>query len=97
MIVEIYISLVGYLFDFIMYQLNLLLSPFNFLSINIPAGFGYLFGNVFLLNDFLPVTEMFVFFGIAVSFKIAIFGYKAFQFFMYWISYVKRTFLTFRL
>jgi len=96
MIVEIYISILGYIFEFVMYEVNLLLAPFNFLAITVPTGFGYLFGNVFLLNDFLPVTEMFVLFALAVSFKTALVGYKAFLFFTFWIRYVKQTFITFR-
>jgi len=62
----------------------------------VPSGIGYIFGNIYLLNDFLPVTEFFALFVFAVSIKLVFFTWKVVLFMLDIFNTVRRTFLTFR-
>jgi hypothetical protein len=57
------------------------------------SGIGYVFGNLRLFNEFLPITEAFVLVGIALSFKLTIFAYKVILFFMHTANFVRKTFI----
>lgn len=57
---------------------------------------GYVFGNLYLFNSFLPITETLAFAGIALTFKAALFAYEVFMFFTYLFGHVRRTFVSFR-
>jgi H+/Cl- antiporter ClcA len=48
----------------------------------IGAGLGYVFGNIFLFDSFLPVTEAFYLLTAALTFKLAMFSVEVFFFFI---------------
>lgn len=64
---------------------------------SVPTNIGYVFGNIMLLNDFLPITDLFAIALFAISFKAALFGYEVVLATSYFIGHVRRTYLTLRI
>jgi len=89
-------ALVTIWYYFIQVFLFIFSTIFSLLDTLIPydvsSTFGIVFGNIFLLDSFLPVTEAFYMASLALSFKLAIFGYKAVWAVVYFTRYV-RTFI----
>ena len=74
---------------------------FQYVPTSIPISFGngigFVFGNITLLNSFLPITELFALAGIAITVKTAMLGYKVIMWMFSITNTVRQTFLTFRL
>lgn len=66
-------------------------------GISVGNGFGFVFGNIKLLNTFLPVTEMFVMAGISLTIKGAMLAWKISLFVYDVATYVRKTFITLRI
>jgi len=66
---------------------------FNLPVQNIGAYTGYVFGNIMLLNAFLPITEFLILGGTALSLKTALTVFKGFIAIMHLTNFVARTFL----
>jgi len=64
---------------------------------SIPAGAGYIFGNIYLLNDFLPITDLYAILIFAITFKAAILAFKVFLLVIELLNTVRKTFLSLRL
>lgn len=70
-----------YVFSIGLALINVILTPVLSL-INVPysgaVGASYIFGNLGLFNTVLPISEILVFVGIALTLKGIVFGYKVF-------------------
>lgn len=61
------------------------------------SGVGYIFGTMYQLNSFLPITELFALGTIALSFKIAVFAYQVVFYLLEIANTVRRTFVSLRI
>jgi len=98
MLIDILLTITGYVFNLVIF----ILSPFlsfvaNTSGVDISGGVGYVFGNIYLLNDFLPVTELFALSYIAISIKTAIFGYKVFMWLTSLMNTIRKSFISIRI
>lgn len=73
--------------------LTVLTAPFDF-ALTFPYSVGLVFGNIWLLNDLLPVSDLFFWFGIFVTLNLGILTLKAYLLTLSFLKYVRRTFLT---
>lgn len=70
------------------------LAPITmFDTLGLSEDLGYLFGNIWLLNSFLPIAEFINLAGLALSFKLSMFIWKVAQFTMSSLLTIKSTFL----
>lgn len=98
MLIDIILTITGYVFKLVIF----ILSPFlsfvaNTSGIDITSGVGYVFGNIYLLNAFLPVTELFALSYIAISVKTALFGFKVFMWLTSLMNTLRKSFISIRL
>lgn len=81
MITEAFISIAIYILGIGASIINALMTAFIDIS-NIPysgaVGATYIFGNLGLFNQILPVTELFFFASLALMLKGTVFGFKIF-------------------
>ena len=66
-------------------------------SVSIGNGTAYMFGNIKLMDTFLPITEFFYLAGLALTLKTAIFGYKVVLYMMSLTNFVRKTFISVRM
>jgi len=66
------------------------------LAYDISTKVGYVFGNMWLLNDMLPIADLFIIAAIAITLKTVLFSFKVVLFIMSFFNVVKRTFISFR-
>jgi hypothetical protein len=96
MIIEAIISLIGFLFDAFLTLLASAFSGFDLVVVDLSTGFGYIVGNIWLLNDFLPVDQLMAVFAIAMTWHIALFTYDGFLYLMTLWNLAKRTIFSLR-
>lgn len=94
MIVTVLLNIGVTILGYFLFLVNAVLPSLPTMSI--PSGLGYVFGNIYLFNDFLPVTDLFIAFGFAVVFKLAIMTFKVVLYVLELFNTVRRTFLTLR-
>jgi len=95
MIVSAILYIVGSVLAIFLGVLSVIVAPLQIIMPDLPTNLGNIFGNVYLFDTFLPVTELFYFAILAITFKTAILGYKVFLLTTHFFGYVKRTFLTY--
>jgi len=96
MITQLLIQTTVSFFLFVLTQFNLIFQFLPDVVFDISSGVGYVFGNMWLLNDLLPISDLFVIATMAITFKTVLFGFKAVMFLMGFFNVVRRTFLSFR-
>jgi len=58
------------------------------------SGIGYVFGNLWLLNDFLPVDTLFTLLSLSLIWKVSLFAYDGTLYVFGLVNLVKRTFFS---
>jgi len=90
-------SAIGYIMvNLLLLILNIvgtIFVAFQLPTVSIASYTGYVFGNIMLLNAFLPVTEFLVLGGFALTLKAAIVVFKGFIMLMSFSNFVRKTFL----
>jgi len=94
MLVASIIYILGYLLALFFAVVNPLLGTTSFVTATqVGNGASYIFGNLQILNEWLPVTEMLYLASVALVFKAGIFSYKVFLWFMSISRVIRRTFV----
>jgi len=93
MIVSSLLYIQSFALTLVLTTLNAIIAPFPNLSLLIPDNLGLVFGNIFLLDSFLPVTEMFYLFTFAIAYQLSLFGFKIFMLTMELSQQVAKTFI----
>jgi len=63
---------------------------------DIHSGMNLVFNNIYLLNDFLPITDLFLMMHVAVTLKVILWTWKVIMFGMDLFNTVRRTFTQLR-
>jgi len=93
MVINIILTILFKLFTFLLHVISVILQPFDF-AINLSYNTGLVFGNIWLLNDLLPVSDLFYWFLVFVTLNLALLTVKVFFLAMSFTTYLRRTFLT---
>jgi len=102
MILDALIVIVGIIFGIVLQLINVIVGAFDLfvdttaVTVQLPTYLGYVFGNIFLLNDLLPVTSFFILLTLALAFHISIFSLKVVFFMMDVTAKVYRFFVSVR-
>jgi len=75
--------------------LNSIFGAFPSLPLG-PDGVGYVFGNIYLLNSFLPVSDLFILASFALTWKTILFTFEVTMFTLSLMNTVRRTFTQIR-
>lgn len=93
MIVSSLLYIQAFALNLVLFTLNTIIAPFPNLALLVPDNLGLVFGNIFLLDSFLPVTEMFFIFAFAITYQLSLFGFKIFMLTMELSQQVAKTFI----
>lgn len=96
MLFDIMITVLSSALSIVFVLLGPVFALFPDVAFGLASSIGYIFGNIMLLNGFLPVTDLFVIGGLAIAYKSAFIGYDIFLFVMEFTNAVKRTFISYR-
>lgn len=96
MLFDIFFTIIGYIVRVIFDILGAIFAAFDLAVLPGDWGqsIGAVFGNIWLLNSFLPVDHLFTALGLALSWKIALFLYDGFLYVFTLVNLVKRTFFS---
>jgi len=95
MITLLVLAISTFLFTALMQIASLLFGTIPALP-EVSSGFGNVFGNIYLLNDLLPVSDLFILAFFAISIKIILFTWKVIVFAGVMLNHVKRVFFSIR-
>lgn len=93
MVIQFILFLVYKFLSFFLSLLAVLLSPFLF-TINFSYNLGLVFGNIWLLNNLLPISDLFAWFSVFVLLNFGLLVYKLFFLVLSYTSLLRRTVFT---
>jgi hypothetical protein len=96
MILDFLVGILLFVLNAFLLLLNSILSPFEFFLVTAPSYAGYVFGNIYLFNEFLPVQEFFELAVLAITLRLMLFSIKAVFLMMHVLNNVRKTFLSIR-
>jgi ABC-type sulfate transport system permease subunit len=91
MIIEALIQMMAFIFAGFLTLLGGAFSGVDLLSVDLSQSFGYVLGNIWLLNSFLPVDQLFIVFGLAMSWHVAMFTFDGFLYLVTLWNLAKRS------
>jgi len=96
MIFDAFFTLIGWILGIIFDAISLIFIAFDMTVLPGDWGqsIGAVFGNIWLLNSFLPVDHLFTALGIALTWKVALFTYDGFLYIFTIVNLIKRTFFS---
>jgi len=99
MFIEALLAMSVYVLSKVAVIINALFEPISSIVLipyNGVVGASYIFGNLGLFNQILPIQELIFLAGLALVLKGTVFGFKVFWAVMYLTSNVMRKIITFR-
>jgi len=97
MLIDALLYLQAFVLNFFFSLVQTLMLPLpSSWTFSASESFGYVFGNIFLLNELLPVTSFFILLSLALTFHISMFSLKVVFFMMDVTAKVYRFFVSVR-